>query len=114
MLILSRADVEKLLTLESLIEAMASAMDDLASGRGVAPNRTGVTLGAPYRLLTAMPGFAATSNTLGTKLVTLYPHNASMGLASHQAVIVTFDSETGSPSALLDGTFITEMRTAAC
>lgn len=114
MLILSRADVEKVLTLESLIETMARAMDELSSGRSLAPNRTGVTLGAPYRLLAAMPGFAATSSTLGTKLVTLFPDNSSMGLPSHQAVIITFDAETGSPTALLDGTFLTEMRTAAC
>jgi ornithine cyclodeaminase/alanine dehydrogenase-like protein (mu-crystallin family) len=51
---------------------------------------------------------------LMTKLVSLFPQNAGSALPTHQAVIVTFDPDTGRPSALLDGTAITAVRTGAC
>jgi ornithine cyclodeaminase/alanine dehydrogenase-like protein (mu-crystallin family) len=45
--------------------------------------------------------------------VTLFPANAARGLATHQAVIVMLDPETGIAQAILDGRYITEARTAA-
>jgi ornithine cyclodeaminase len=56
-----------------------------------------------------MPGYVPAAG-LGAKLVTLFPGNTDR--PTHQATIVLFDPETGSPSALLDGTYITEARTA--
>src|ERR1039457_5968850 len=50
---------------------------------------------------------------MGTKLVNLYPHNATRGLRAHLAIIVLFRSETGEPLAVMDGRLITELRTAA-
>jgi ornithine cyclodeaminase len=44
----------------------------------------------------------------------LYPRNAGSAIPIHQAVIVVFDPDTGSPVALLDGTEITAVRTGAC
>jgi ornithine cyclodeaminase len=45
--------------------------------------------------------------------VTVYHHNHDRGLPSHLATIVLLDPETGALSALLDGRYITEARTAA-
>jgi ornithine cyclodeaminase len=64
-------------------------------------------------LLGAMPGYVPSLGALVTKLVSLFPGNAGSGLPTHQAVIAVFDPETGSPVALLDGTEITGVRTAA-
>jgi ornithine cyclodeaminase len=60
-------------------------------------------------LLGAMPAYLPSSG-LGCKLVSLFPKNTDR--PTHQAAIVLFDPETGTPAALLDGTYITEMRTA--
>jgi ornithine cyclodeaminase len=54
---------------------------------------------------------AAPSSGLGCKLVTLFPGNTDR--PTHQALIALFDSDTGTPAALMDGTYITAMRTAA-
>jgi ornithine cyclodeaminase len=43
--------------------------------------------------------------------VTLFPQNTDRH--THQAVIVVFDPENGTPLALMDGTYITATRTAA-
>jgi ornithine cyclodeaminase/alanine dehydrogenase-like protein (mu-crystallin family) len=57
-----------------------------------------------------MPAYLPSAG-LGCKLVTLFPHNADR--PTHQAAIVLFDPENGSPVALMDGTYITATRTAA-
>jgi ornithine cyclodeaminase len=60
-----------------------------------------------------MPAYLPSAGALTAKLVTLFPSNAGSALATHQAVIVVFDPETGEPQALLDGTAITAIRTGA-
>ncbi len=111
MLVLNRDDVEKLLDLDDLVDALADAMRDLSSGKASAPSRIGAVVREHDGVLGAMPGFVPSSGVLCTKLVTLFPHNRS--LPTHQAVIVVFDPENGQPIALMDGTAITAVRTAA-
>ena len=62
-------------------------------------------------LLAAMPAYLPSSGALTTKLVSLFPKNTDR--PTHQAVIVVFDAEYGTPLALLDGEAITAARTAA-
>ncbi len=112
MLLLNREDVESLLDLDRLIEALASAMVDLTSGAASVPLRVAAMVPERDGILAAMPGYLPSSNVLAAKLVSVFPHNTD-GLPSHQAVIVAFDAETGTPLALMDGEFITATRTAA-
>jgi alanine dehydrogenase len=114
MLVLNRSQVEELLDLDSLIDALAAAMADLSAGRASAPDRVGAVVPERDGLLAAMPGFVPSSGALVTKLVSLFPRNAGTDLPTHQAVIAVFDADTGRPSALLDGTAITAARTGAC
>ena len=62
-------------------------------------------------LLAAMPAYLPTAGALATKLVSLFPRNTDR--PTHQAVIVVFDADNGSPLALMDGEAITAARTAA-
>jgi len=52
-----------------------------------------------------MPGYV--DGVLAAKLVTLFPGHEP----SHQALIAVFDAETGTPTAVMDGTHITAVRT---
>src|SRR5205807_2581346 len=69
------------------------------------------------RVLARNSGFfgvmPASGKAMGIKLVTFYPGNAGSALPTHMAVIALFDPKTGEPLALMDGRYITEMRTAA-
>jgi ornithine cyclodeaminase len=107
MLVLTRPDVEALLDLDELIGALARAHAELSAGAVSMPPRIAAL--APTGLLGAMPAYLPSAG-LGCKLVSLFPGNADR--PTHQAAIVLFDPETGTPAALLDGTYITEMRTA--
>jgi ornithine cyclodeaminase/alanine dehydrogenase-like protein (mu-crystallin family) len=114
MLILNRLQVEALLDVDALIDALASAMADLSAGRASVPDRVAALVPEHEGFLAAMPGFVPSAKVLMSKLVSLFPHNAGTGLPAHQAVIVAFDPDTGQPVALLDGTAITAIRTGAC
>ena len=61
-------------------------------------------------LLGVMPAYLPSAG-LACKLVTLFPQNIDRH--THQAVIVVFDPENGTPLAVMDGTYITATRTAA-
>ena len=111
MLVLSRADVEALLDLNALVDALADAFADLSAGRASMPQR--VAAFSPHGLLGVMPAYLASANVLETKLVTLFEGNAGTELPTHQAAIGVFDPETGAMTALMDGTYITATRTAA-
>lgn len=109
MLVLSRRDVETLLDLDELIDALAQAHAELSAGSVSMPAR--IAAFAPAGLLGAMPAYLP-SVGLGAKLVSLFPKNTTP-LPTHQAAIVLFDGDTGLVTALMDGTYITAMRTAA-
>jgi alanine dehydrogenase len=108
MLILTRADIEELLDLEELEPALARAHEELSSGAVSMPPRIAAWAN-DQGLLGAMPAYLPSAG-LGCKLVTLFPGNTDR--PTHQAAIMLFDPETGTPVALLDGTYITEARTA--
>jgi ornithine cyclodeaminase/alanine dehydrogenase-like protein (mu-crystallin family) len=114
MLVVTGAEVEVLLDLDALIDALATAMVDLSTGLASVPDRVAALVAEDDGLLAAMPGFVPSAGALVSKLVTLFPRNAGTALPTHQAVIVAFDPHTGRPAALLDGTAITALRTAAC
>src|SRR5919109_4843603 len=113
MLLLSQAEVEELLDLDELIDALAGAMADLSAGRASVPQRVGALVPEREGLLAAMPGYTPSAGALASKLVTLFPRNAGTALPTHQAVIAVFDPDNGRPAALLDGTAITALRTGA-
>lgn len=111
MLFLSRADVEARLDLDALIAALAPAMVDLSSGAASSPARVVALVPGTDGFLGAMPGFVPSNGVLMAKLVSLFPHNTE--LPTHQALIVAFDPATGEPTAVMDGTAITALRTGA-
>src|SRR5579862_697011 len=108
MLVLNRSEVEELLDLDELVGALARAHEELSSGATSMPAR--IAAMADSGLLGAMPAYSPSAG-LGCKLVTLFPHNTDR--PTHQAAIVLFDPANGSPIALMDGTYVTAIRTAA-
>ena len=111
MLFLNEEQVRKHLRMEELIPAMEKALIDFSAGKVTQPVRSVITVDPPGGFFGMMP--ARTPDGLGIKLVTFYPKNAERGIPTHMATIFLAHPETGAPLVVMDGTFITEMRTAA-
>ncbi len=110
--ILKADDVARLLPMRDCIEVMEQALAKFARREAVQPVR--LTLHAPSDagILALMPA-QLTDIGLGYKAVSVFGGNTERGLPTHLATIALHDPQTGAPIALMDGTRITEVRTAA-
>ncbi|MBC5806740.1 MAG: ornithine cyclodeaminase [Candidatus Eremiobacter antarcticus] len=112
MLLLSERDVRELLSMRECIDVLRSAFLAQAHGRVKMPLRT--MAASTSGILGAMPASIQTDGAaLGAKLVTVFPGNTASEMPTHQALILSFDPTTGEPLCLMDGRYITEIRTAA-
>ncbi len=109
---LSETQVRALLPLDTLASAMASALAAFSTGAAVQPVRT-VIEASHGAFFASMPALVHSPAAMGAKLVTVFPSNAARGLPTHLATILLLDPETGAALAVMDGRYITEMRTAA-
>jgi thiomorpholine-carboxylate dehydrogenase len=109
---LTESDVRAVLSTSELIDAMESALAALSTGRVEQPVRTAIETG-DRTFFALMPAFDKSHAILGAKLVTVTPANFAKGLHTHLAVISLFDPQTGELAAVMDGRYITEVRTAA-
>ncbi|ACZ43638.1 Ornithine cyclodeaminase [Thermobaculum terrenum ATCC BAA-798] len=105
----TESEVRQLLSMQELIPAMERALAAFSAGRVVQPTRLMLPVTDHEGFLGVMPAY--TGSALGVKLVTLYPQNKD--LPTHHAVVILFRPETGEPLLSMDGTYITEARTAA-
>jgi len=112
-LLLSRSDVEALLTPRDCIDALENVF--LLQGQGKIPIPGILGIKAPAGGVHIKAGFLpGDRNYLVAKLNANFPgNNADFGLPTIQGVIVVFDAENGVPLAILDSIDITSKRTAA-
>lgn len=112
-LVLSQLEVRALLPMERCIALVEDAMKALARGDAVNPLRWPMRLPDGSGLLGLMPGATTAPDTLGLKVVAIFPANHGTELDSHQGVVVLFDKQNGVPLAILDASEVTAIRTAA-
>src|SRR3954471_7584973 len=110
-LVLNRAEVEALLDLPALLDALRDGFQALTSREVEAPGRNELAMPDEAFLL-GMPG-RLRDGALTVKVVTVFESNLRRGLPSHLATIALYDSDTGACLAFMDGTYITAIRTSA-
>ncbi|MGY1633766.1 ornithine cyclodeaminase family protein [Geodermatophilus sp. SYSU D01186] len=113
MLLLRHRDVEGLLDVAQLVDALAITMTELSAGRASVPPRVAALVPDREGVLAAMPGFSPGLCALTVKVLSVFPGNRTVEAPTHQALVVLVDPETGTPRALMDGNAITTARTAA-
>jgi ornithine cyclodeaminase/alanine dehydrogenase len=112
--ILSRQDVMKVLDMKDTIEILEKAFGDLAAGQAVMPQRTPIPAPEQGGLALFMPAYLQGLGALGAKIVTVYKDNPKKyDLATIMGTILLLDEKTGAPVAIMDGGYLTAMRTGA-
>lgn len=115
MLVLSRQDVEQLLTMNDALAAVAEGFRQLAQGNVVMPQRAATAI-APYNgLHLSMPAFVGGDiGALTIKIVTVYGDNPTKHhLPTIQGLLLVHDAQTGEVVALMDAEYLTATRTGA-
>lgn len=94
------------------IEAMKTAFSKLSAGAANVPIRTNLLVNEQTQSLT-MPVSIEGFTTFGLKAVSITADNCERGLPMIHGLVLLFDSTTGEPKCLMDGEFLTALRTGA-
>jgi ornithine cyclodeaminase/alanine dehydrogenase-like protein (mu-crystallin family) len=112
-LIANQNEVIQLLPMDECIEVVADALKMMAGGDVLLPLRSMLLLPNSQNLMGVMPSYLGDIQSIGVKVITIFPGNHGTKYDSHQGVVLLFDGQHGMLRAILDGTSITAIRTAA-
>jgi ornithine cyclodeaminase/alanine dehydrogenase-like protein (mu-crystallin family) len=116
-LVLSHRDVLAALSPEACAEAMAAVLAGHARGETFMPLRSVMMPPDAAGFMGLMPGWRGRPGggaaAFALKVVCIMPGNPGRGLDAHQGLVTLFDGESGVPTAILDASAVTAVRTAA-
>ena len=114
---LSNKDVESVLNLDQVIKITGNVFTHFGQGEIYSPPKESLPLQAPglagMHWINSMPAFLKYKNVVGIKWVNVTSENLKRGLPVTMGVIILNDAATGMPIGIMDGTWITHMRTGA-
>jgi len=113
-LLITAKDVQSVLTYPLSLKTVEAAFKAFGQGKAYQPPKSYLTF--KYGDLRSMPAYinAPGMNIAGIKSVTVHPDNhKKFGLPTVMATILLTDPRNGFNVAILDGTYITNMRTGA-
>lgn len=111
--ILSANDVRQAVSMPQAIVAVREAYIQLSTGKAVNPLRTPIPVKEHGGITFFMSAYLTSNDTLGAKIVSVFPHNKEIGLPTIHAIVIIINAETGCPQAVMDGIYITALRTGA-
>jgi ornithine cyclodeaminase len=112
-LIANQDETIQLLPMGLCIETMENALRLLDAGDAVMPLRQRMALPGSRNLMGIMPSYLGGIGSLGVKVITIFPGNHGTEYDSHQGVVLLFDAQHGLLRAIVDGSAVTAIRTAA-
>lgn len=113
MLLLSRSDIKKVFSIQDAIEADKKAFTLVTEGKCDSPLRTNIQAPKYDGCFLFMPAYVEELDTAALKTVNIFPHNIDNGLPTSPAQVLLIDGKTGIVTAILDGTYVTQLRTGA-
>ncbi len=111
MLLLTKEDIKKVFTMKDAIEADKKCYKMFNEGKFQVPLRACITGSKGNYLF--MPAFSEEMDAAGLKIVNIMPHNPEKGLPASIGQVMLIDADTGIVSGMMDGTYVTALRTAA-
>ena len=112
-ILLSRKNLKKIITVTDAIQAVEEGFRHYHRGRCDVPVRKEMRLDESQGMFLFMPAFMKPGDVFGTKIVSVFPNNFKRGLSTIQGIYMLNDPTTGELLALMDGIFLTALRTGA-
>lgn len=113
MLALSKSNLKQLVTMEQCIELVKDAFVELYQGRADVPLRLGLDVEPGKDVTLLMPAHMPNLNALGFKVVSVFQSNGERNIPVTSAMVNMVDAETGVPNAIINGSYLTQLRTGA-
>jgi alanine dehydrogenase len=111
--LLSQDDVRRSLTMPQAIDVVKQAFISLAKKEVLLPLRTQIPVKEHQGITLFMPAYLPKLESLGAKIVSVFPQNVDKNCPTIHAIVVVCDAKTGQPTAMMDGTYLTALRTGA-
>ncbi|MEM2130712.1 MAG: alanine dehydrogenase [Candidatus Bathyarchaeia archaeon] len=113
-LILTKNEIEHLISMNEVIEAVEAAFKEKGLGYAQMPTKTFIFFPKYNGDLRTMSSYLERLETSAVKVVNSHPNNPlKFGLPTVTATIILIDPKSGVPLSIMDGTWITAMRTGA-
>lgn len=112
-LVLSRSEIEGLVTMAEVVEAVETAFADISDGTAAQPAATAMSLASSTATFLAMPALADRQGYAVIKLLADIPDNAARDLPVQRSLIALVSQADGAVAAILHGQIPTRVRTAA-
>ncbi|MEM8890536.1 MAG: ornithine cyclodeaminase [Bacteroidota bacterium] len=109
----SAEDLSEKISMQKAIELMADTFRQISSGKAEVPVRAHIFMPEEKGQSLFMPAYLAGSKQFGVKVVGIHDENPQKGLPYIHAVVLVMDAADGKPLALVDGTYLTALRTGA-
>lgn len=113
MLLLTDNEVKRIINMKEAISVVEKAFKYYSNNKAVMPNRAQIKLSDKKSIALYMPGYSESMNSLGLKIVTVFPNNLDLGLKTINALVILSSLETGEPIALIGANYLTALRTGA-
>ncbi len=110
---LNRKDVESLLDMKEALEVVEEAFRQHGLKKVQMPPKLYLYFKKHNGDLRTMPAYLEEQDITGVKIVNVHPDNPKKGLPTVMALVILNSTETGAPIAVMDGTYLTNMRTGA-
>lgn len=111
--VLTAQDVKQALSMPETIDVMEEAFIDLYQGGATVPIRTAMGIPNSENASLFMPVHLSSTKQLGVKVVTIFPENPKQQLPTIQALFFLMDATNGVPLAIMNGEYLTMLRTGA-
>ncbi|CEK11146.1 ornithine cyclodeaminase family protein [Legionella hackeliae] len=106
-------DIKECISMKEAIETMERAFIQLATQDVIMPLRTPISIEKKNALTLTMPAFLPKQEALGLKVVSIFPNNVRKDLPSIYGTILLLNVNTGELEAIMEGTYLTALRTGA-
>lgn len=113
MLLLNKSDIQKVFTMKDAIQTTKEAFVYVSQQACQSPIRTNIAAPSQDACFLFMPAYIEKIKAAGIKIVNVFPNNAKKGLPVVPAQVLLMDGETGVVQSIMDGTYITQLRTGA-
>lgn len=113
MLILSKEDIKSVFSMKDAVDGVKQAFSIYSDRRSVVPLRVNINVPKHEGHSLFMPGYVPDLDSIGIKIVSVFPKNIEKGKAVVPAQMILLDGTTGEVCCIMDGTYLTQLRTGA-
>lgn len=113
MIILKKEDIDNVVNIKDIINSCKDALAIYSNDEAINPLRSSIKVDKENGVSLFMPSYVEKLDSIGLKIVSVFPNNKELNKEVVPSKMILMDGKTGDVIALMDGTYLTKLRTGA-